>query len=70
MGRRGFATYLSTFSERLAAHLIEDMSANVRSHIYKNVILTTDQTRDLSIPLKTPDLVSRDEVADEEMFLV
>ena len=48
---------------------MEDMPANMQSHIPKNVVLPTNQTGDLCLPLQDPRLVSRNEVADDEMLL-
>ena len=49
---------------------MEDMPANMQSHIPKNVLLPTNQTWDLSLSLQDPRLVFRNEVADDEMLLV
>ena len=62
--------YLLTFRVSLAAHVMENMPANMQSHIPKNVLLPTNQTGGLRLPLQDPRLVSRNEVADDEMLLV
>ena len=49
---------------------MEDMLANMQSHIPKDVFLMTNQTWDLSLPLQNPGLVSWDGAADDEKLLI
>jgi len=60
---------LISFAISLAAHVVEDVPANMHSHISKNVLFTTNETGDLGISLKNSGSLCWNEVADDKMLL-
>lgn len=61
--------YLSTLFLNLATYVVEDMLSNMCSHVSENVVLTVDQTWNLSISLQNSGSVSWDEVVDAKILL-
>ena len=63
-------TYLLTSLVSLAAHAIEDVFANMHSHVSKNIFFITDETWDLGVLLQDSNSLCRNEVIYDEILPV